>query len=259
MIYVRLFSNGTSVPSSANIERSPSTKSDEAKDSPPPRLKTSCERSGNRQSVLGNVSTRRGAEMEGFARAQQAQTTFPRQKRLTCVSTCTRRADAAIRRCIERGRRSHQQAVADREEERIRSDYLTFAHKEGNRAGQRVTVSQVNKCDAESSTRIFVCARPSRRKETCRISEFLPRRQRSLALHLDKVCNGMKWPCLKCLFSTCDVRMRQRASRRSTLGECPATPEQRNDANLMSMARERTSYNKEIAHGQECFLDHQQQ
>lgn len=60
---------------------------------------------------------------------------------------------------------SRQQAGGDREEERIRPDSFTFVHREGNRAGQRVAVGQVKKCDAESSTGRFACARPSRRKE----------------------------------------------------------------------------------------------
>ena len=71
--------------------------------------------------------------------------------------------------------------------------------------------------------------------EEKRINEFVARRQRSLALHLDKLCKGMKWSCLECLLPACDVPMRQRTSRRSTSGECPATADQRNDANLMSM------------------------
>jgi hypothetical protein len=50
----------------------------------------------------------------------------------------------------------------------------------------------------------------------------------------------MKCPCLESLFPACDVRMRHRTSRRSISGECHVTPDQRNDANLISMARERT-------------------
>ena len=61
---------------------------------------------------------------------------------------------------------SRQHAGGDREEERVPSDSFTLVHREGSRAGQRVAVGQVKKCDAESSTGIIVCARPSMRKES---------------------------------------------------------------------------------------------
>ena len=144
----------------------------------------------------------------------------------------------------------------------IRSDYSTFAHKEGNRAGQRVTVTQVNKCDADSSTRIFVCARPSRRKE---------RRRRNVSnqwvcsdkTEIAGIASRQSWQRNEVGVSQVFVLRVWCANATATIKKinfgrvpCHSRSAQRCKSDVNG---ESTNYNKEIARGQECFLDHQQQ